>query len=232
MRCPYCTALESRVVDSRLAGDGTVTWRRRECDACKKRFTTYERVEHALPLVSKRDGKREPFDRQKLLGSLRIACSKRPVSVDTLVVRADNPLTGDSELTAVEELRIGSLDGPEETSFGYIDAIAVALEGTVYVADIQVPSVRVFDPDGGYLGDLGQKGEGPGEYVAIRGIAALPDGGVAVWHEMGDISVFDRNRQFVRRFSVRVSSIAGGAGPEVHRWTSGSSVACRAEGTP
>ncbi|MFC1641638.1 transcriptional regulator NrdR [Myxococcota bacterium] len=105
MRCPYCTALESRVVDSRLAADGTVTWRRRECDACKKRFTTYERVEHALPLVSKRDGKREPFDRQKLLGSLRIACSKRPVSVDTLEAEAEGL---ERELATMGEREVAS----------------------------------------------------------------------------------------------------------------------------
>ena len=84
MQCPYCRHVDSRVVDSRLAAGGTVTWRRRECDACKRRFTTYERVEHSLPAVVKRDGKREPFDRDKILRSLRIACNKRPVSVDRL----------------------------------------------------------------------------------------------------------------------------------------------------
>jgi transcriptional repressor NrdR len=76
--------MDSRVVDSRLAAGGTVTWRRRECDACKRRFTTYERVEQVVPLVVKKDGQREPFDRQKLLASLRIACNKRPVTEDTL----------------------------------------------------------------------------------------------------------------------------------------------------
>ena len=79
MRCPYCTAMESRVVDSRLAGDGTVTWRRRECDSCKKRFTTYERVEESLPAVVKKDGRREAFDRRKIVEGLRRACQKRPV---------------------------------------------------------------------------------------------------------------------------------------------------------
>ena len=73
MQCPYCREMDSRVVDSRLAAGGTVTWRRRECDACKRRFTTYERVEHTLPTVVKKDGEREPFDRQKVLRSLRIA---------------------------------------------------------------------------------------------------------------------------------------------------------------
>ena len=81
---PFCREMESRVVDSRLVAGGTVTWRRRECDGCKRRFTTYERVEHTLPAVVKKDGQREPFDRQKLLRSLRIACNKRPVSADAL----------------------------------------------------------------------------------------------------------------------------------------------------
>ena len=81
--------MDSRVVDSRLAAGGTVTWRRRECDGCKRRFTTYERVEHTLPIVVKKDGERQPFDRDKVLRSLRIACSKRPVSVDALEEHAE-----------------------------------------------------------------------------------------------------------------------------------------------
>jgi transcriptional repressor NrdR len=89
MQCPYCREMDSRVVDSRLAAGGTVTWRRRECDACKRRFTTYERVEHTLPTVVKKDGEREPFDRQKVLRSLRIACNKRPVPADALEEHAE-----------------------------------------------------------------------------------------------------------------------------------------------
>ena len=84
MQCPYCKELDSRVADSRLAGGGSLVWRRRECDACHKRFTTYERVEYALTTVVKRDGQRETFDRGKILQSLRIACNKRAVPVDTL----------------------------------------------------------------------------------------------------------------------------------------------------
>jgi transcriptional repressor NrdR len=81
--------MESRVVDSRLVSGGTVTWRRRECDACKRRFTTYERVELSLPVVVKKDGQRVPFDRQKVLASLRIACNKRPVSPEALEEQAE-----------------------------------------------------------------------------------------------------------------------------------------------
>jgi transcriptional repressor NrdR len=89
MQCPYCRESESRVVDSRLVTGGTVTWRRRECDACKRRFTTYERVETTLPTVVKKDGQREAFDRQKILRSLRIACNKRPVTPDQLEEEAE-----------------------------------------------------------------------------------------------------------------------------------------------
>ncbi|MDX2051304.1 MAG: transcriptional regulator NrdR [Polyangiaceae bacterium] len=89
MQCPFCRDMDCHVVDSRLVAGGTVTWRRRECEGCKRRFTTYERVEHALPTVMKKDGQREPFDHGKLVRSLRIACNKRPVSADTLEEQAE-----------------------------------------------------------------------------------------------------------------------------------------------
>ena len=84
MTCPYCGHLEDKVVDSRESDDGATIRRRRECLKCTRRFTTYERSE-ALPLmVIKKDGRREPFDRQKLLAGLRKACEKRPVSMEQL----------------------------------------------------------------------------------------------------------------------------------------------------
>jgi transcriptional repressor NrdR len=84
MRCPFCAHMESRVVDSRISKDGESIRRRRECLRCKKRFTTSERGEETLPLVVKKDGRREPFDRQKIFSGLKKACEKRPISVDTL----------------------------------------------------------------------------------------------------------------------------------------------------
>lgn len=84
MKCPFCGHLESSVIDSRLSATGEVTRRRRECERCGRRYTTYERVEEILPTVVKRDGRREMFDRQKLLGGLRVACSKREVSSEQL----------------------------------------------------------------------------------------------------------------------------------------------------
>lgn len=80
MKCPFCSHLESKVIDSRLGTAGDVTRRRRECEKCARRFTTYERVEDVLPLVVKKDMRREPFDRQKLLGGIRKACDKRAIS--------------------------------------------------------------------------------------------------------------------------------------------------------
>jgi transcriptional repressor NrdR len=88
MQCPYCKHAESRVTDSRLASGGTTTWRRRECEACKRRFTTYERIEYTLPTVIKKDGEREAFDRDKIIRGLRIACIKRPVSEEQLESQA------------------------------------------------------------------------------------------------------------------------------------------------
>jgi transcriptional repressor NrdR len=89
VRCPFCAHQEDRVIDSRASGVGDVIRRRRECEACTRRFTTYERVEDILPSVVKKDGRREPFDRTKLLKSMRIACNKRPVSTDRLDATAD-----------------------------------------------------------------------------------------------------------------------------------------------
>ena len=84
MRCPFCKRDDSKVLDSRESAEGTVTRRRRECLGCRKRFTTYERVEELMPLVVKKDGRREPFDRDKLLAGLQKAVEKRPVSMDQL----------------------------------------------------------------------------------------------------------------------------------------------------
>ena len=84
MRCPYCTSLDNKVVDSRMGKEGESIRRRRECLKCEGRFTTYERVEEMLPLVIKKDSRREPFDRLKILNGLKKACEKRPISMEML----------------------------------------------------------------------------------------------------------------------------------------------------
>src|SRR5919199_4267994 len=95
MRCPFCQARDSRVVDSRELGSGESIRRRRECAACGRRFTTYERVESGGLMVVKRDGGREEFDPRKLRDKLRIALTKRPVAqeeLDRLVVKVEKEL--------------------------------------------------------------------------------------------------------------------------------------------
>ncbi len=84
MRCPGCKNTENKVIDSRESHEGRVIRRRRECLECQRRFTTYERIEETMPLVVKKDGRREPFDRDKVLAGLKKAVEKRPVSADQL----------------------------------------------------------------------------------------------------------------------------------------------------
>jgi len=84
MKCPFCSHDDTRVVDSRLGKEGNNIRRRRECIDCERRFTTYERVEETLPLVIKKDGRRETFDRQKIISGIQRACEKRPVSISTI----------------------------------------------------------------------------------------------------------------------------------------------------
>ena len=84
MKCPFCLAPDTRVVDSRPSQDGRTIRRRRECTACSKRFTTYERVEEFQPLVIKKDGRREPFNRTKIIEGILKACEKRPIGLDQI----------------------------------------------------------------------------------------------------------------------------------------------------
>lgn len=89
MKCPACGTIDDKVIDSRLGKDNTVIRRRRQCLNCNKRFTTYERIEEILPLVVKKDGRRENFDRRKIVEGMRRACEKRPVSIDRIELVAD-----------------------------------------------------------------------------------------------------------------------------------------------
>jgi transcriptional repressor NrdR len=90
MKCPACGTIDDRVIDSRLGKDNTVIRRRRQCLNCKKRFTTYERIDEILPYVIKKDGRRETFDRRKIVEGMRRACEKRPVSIDRIEAVADS----------------------------------------------------------------------------------------------------------------------------------------------
>ncbi len=84
MKCPFCGETKNKVIDSRLSKDARMIRRRRECLNCEKRFTTYERVEAVLPMVVKKDGRREPFNHEKIRAGIQKACQKRPISTDII----------------------------------------------------------------------------------------------------------------------------------------------------
>jgi transcriptional repressor NrdR len=90
MKCPFCENLEDKVIDSRTSREGNAIRRRRECLKCGKRFTSYERVEDLVPMVVKKDDRREPFDMGKIRNGLLIACKKRPIETDRLDSIADS----------------------------------------------------------------------------------------------------------------------------------------------
>ena len=107
MKCPDCSDMENKVVDSRLNKEGTVIRRRRECLNCSARFTTYEKLERSLPLLIKKDGRREEFDRDKIIHGVQKACQKRPVSIkdiEDLVDRVEQYIQelGEKEVSAVK----------------------------------------------------------------------------------------------------------------------------------
>jgi transcriptional repressor NrdR len=84
MKCPFCREIKNKVIDSRLSKDGRTIRRRRECLNCEKRFTTYEKVEAVLPMVVKKDGRREPFNNEKIRAGIQKACQKRPISINKI----------------------------------------------------------------------------------------------------------------------------------------------------
>ncbi|MBQ1490284.1 MAG: transcriptional repressor NrdR [Eubacterium sp.] len=92
MKCPYCDYQDTKVIDSRPTEDGHAIRRRRGCERCGKRFTTYEKVEESVTMIIKKDGRREPFDRNKVASGILKACEKRPVSMDQI-----DKITGDIE---------------------------------------------------------------------------------------------------------------------------------------
>lgn len=131
MKCPFCEYIDTKVIDSRLAKEGDIIRRRRECDQCQKRFTTYERVEETLPLVVKKDGRREPFDRNKLVNGLLKACEKRPVSIDLIQKTVDRI---EAHLIEKSEKEIPSSTLGEEvmTELKNLDDVAYVRFASVY----------------------------------------------------------------------------------------------------
>jgi transcriptional repressor NrdR len=154
MRCPYCGHPEDKVVDSREAGEGQSTRRRRECLGCSRRFTTYERIEEILPAVVKKDGRREPFDRKKILEGLVRACQKRPISSAQI----------EALISAVER-QVQELGEKEVPSRVVGEAVMARLRELDPVAFVRFASVyRAFEDVGDFMSELeglaGGKGRG------------------------------------------------------------------------
>jgi transcriptional repressor NrdR len=130
MRCPFCGQDKDRVVDSRSSQDGRSVRRRRECEMCKKRFTTYEYVEDVSLTILKNDGRREPFDRQKLQRGIELACKKRPVSSEQIIALVDE----------IQE-RFQNLSKPEITSKELGEEVMRRLKDLDEVAYVRFASV-------------------------------------------------------------------------------------------
>ena len=144
MKCPFCTHDDTRVVDSRLGKEGNNLRRRRECVDCERRFTTYERVEETLPLVIKKDGRREAFDRLKIISGIQRACEKRPVSIATIekVVDQLEVTLQESGEKEIDSSRIG-------------EAIMEALQSLDEVAYVRFASVyRQFRDINEFMSEL------------------------------------------------------------------------------
>lgn len=144
MKCPSCGNLENKVIDSRLSEGGEATRRRRECVGCGRRYTTYERIEEALPLIVKKDGRREAWDRRKLLQGLERACQKRPVSAEAREEIADHI---EKDLRESGEREVSSSEIGEKVmgQLRDLDQVAYVRFASVY---------RQFDDIGEFLHEL------------------------------------------------------------------------------
>jgi transcriptional repressor NrdR len=140
MRCPFCSATEDKVVDTRPSENDQIIRRRRECAGCGRRFTTYERIEEVMPLVIKKDGRRESFDRGKIMAGLLRACEKRPVPIEELERRIDQI-----------ERSIQELGEKEVPSTKIGDAVLAALRELDAIAYLRFASVYLSFND---LGEL------------------------------------------------------------------------------
>ena len=131
MRCPFCDYIDDKVIDSRQSKDGDVIRRRRECLKCEGRFTSYERIEDILPHVIKKDNRREPFNRGKILQGLEKACEKRPISVEN---REDLVKKIEKTLQSIHEKEISSSFIGEQIMNGLkeIDEVAYVRFASVY----------------------------------------------------------------------------------------------------
>lgn len=164
MKCPFCHHAENHVIDSRVTKEGNTIRRRRVCEGCDRRFTTYERVEETLPMVVKKDGRRELFDRQKVLAGLKKACEKRPVSTAAVEECADRI-----------EREIQERGEKEVPSSAIGEAIMRALHGLDQVAYVRFASVyREFKDVNEFMRELQGLMRDRREVVAKPGRAGSP----------------------------------------------------------
>ena len=144
MKCPFCAYPESKVVDSRPSEEGASIRRRRECLSCSRRFTTYETVEFAPIMVVKKDGRRQSFDRQKILGGMFRACEKRPVPADTLE-EIVNRIEQDLQSSMRREIKSGELGEIVMRYLRNLDEVAYVRFASVY---------REFQDIGSFMAEL------------------------------------------------------------------------------
>ncbi len=144
MKCPFCNHLQDKVVDSRETREGDTIRRRRECLACERRFTTYERIDEVPYMVIKKDGRREKFDRQKVLGGLLRACEKRPISMAKL-----------SELVNKVESRVSDSPDREISTTEIGEYLMEALREMDKIAYVRFASVyRDFQDEQAFFNEL------------------------------------------------------------------------------
>jgi len=144
VRCPFCAHLDDKVIDSREARTGDLIRRRRECLKCKRRFTTYERIDEIPYMVIKKDGRREKFDRQKILQGLLKACEKRPISMAKL-----------SDLVNQVEAKVTDSPDREITTTEIGEYLMDSLRGVDKIAYVRFASVyRDFQDEQAFLNEL------------------------------------------------------------------------------
>jgi transcriptional repressor NrdR len=163
MKCPFCADLDNKVIDSRLSKDGLSIRRRRECLKCGRRFTTYERVEESQLLVVKKDGRREPFDREKIRSGMLKATQKRPVSVEAIDAFIDSMERSfqEANLKEIPASRVG-------------EQVMAALHELDEVAYVRFASVyRQFKDLEDFVRELRELLESRGERGADFPLAAL-----------------------------------------------------------
>ncbi len=133
MYCPFCSALDTKVIDSRLVSDGHQVRRRRECLACHERYTTFESAELVMPRIIKRDGSREPFNEDKMLSGLTRALEKRPVSMEQIEL-AVNKLKSQMRATGEREISSGMLGDLIMEQLKSLDKVAYLRFASVYLS--------------------------------------------------------------------------------------------------